>query len=257
MNVKHLLAETIYLIHTCPKRKDFVDNYLVPALKLQGIESSRIFIYNDTQKLGNLQAYIKAADIISGQRPDIQIVHLQDDIIPCSTFKEVIETNYKELYDVDVVCGFNSQYDNANNFFVRKAVDSWFSFQCIKFSNKMLQDFVFWIKNKGQYLYKNWYDQGKYDDSFFKEYIQSVKPNPLVLNLNPTIVQCVDDIIGGSVINNSRGFNMKSSLFLDGETIGQFMKDYRNNVTWKDKLNKNEYNISYKLSDTKIKTYKI
>jgi hypothetical protein len=255
MNVKHLLAETIYLIHTCPKRKDFVDNYLVPALKLQGIENGRIFIYNDTQKLGNLQAYIKAADIISGQRPDIQIVHLQDDIIPCSTFKEVIETNYKELYDVDVVCGFNSQYDDIDKQFIQNASKSWFSFQCIKFSNKMLQDFIFWLKNEGRKQHENWWGTGKYDDSFFKVYIKTLDIK--VLNLCPTVVQCVDDVLGGSLINGNRDFDMYSPSFIDFDTEKQFYEDYKNNITWKDKLNKNEDSISYKLSNTKIKTYKV
>lgn len=242
MNVRVLLANTIYLIHTCPERKDFVDNYLVPALKMQGIEKYRIFIYNDEYKLGNLQAYIKAAELVREQRDNIQVVHLQDDIIPCSNFREQIEYDYNDL--CEIVCGFSSQYDDISRYYIQKPEKGWFSFQCIKFSNKMLQDFIRWLKTKGKEQHKNWWDAGKYDDSFFKEYIKTLDLK--VMNLNPTIVQCVDDVLGGSLINGGRGFKMKSPNFNDYATEKQFYDDYKNNIIWKDKLDKNNDNISYK-----------
>lgn len=49
-----------YLIHTMPKRKWYVENYLIPSMLEQGIKKDSITIYNDDNKAGNLKTCMTA-----------------------------------------------------------------------------------------------------------------------------------------------------------------------------------------------------
>ena len=167
MNVQHRLGDIFYVIHACPDRIDFVNSYLVPSLKAQGVEN--IIVYNDTKKLGNLQGYIDCANSLNIANDDAQIIHLQDDVIPDRRLKEYIEKDYNS----DIVCGFNSATDNIAHSGRQKAEYMFWSFQCIRFSHKILKDFIKWIEESGRYYFEPWYNLNKYDDSFFREYIKT------------------------------------------------------------------------------------
>ena len=51
-----------YLIHACPKRMWYVQEYLVPSLLKQGIYESDISVYNDIDGLGNLKACMRVTE---------------------------------------------------------------------------------------------------------------------------------------------------------------------------------------------------
>ena len=43
-----------YMIHACPQRMWYVNDYLLPSLKAQGIPEEEIAIWNDTEGKGTL-----------------------------------------------------------------------------------------------------------------------------------------------------------------------------------------------------------
>ena len=73
-----------YMIHTCPKRKWYVDEFLVPSMIEQGIDSQDITVYNDENEDGHLMAFMNSWK----QLKEGGTWHLQDDIIThvCVTF---------------------------------------------------------------------------------------------------------------------------------------------------------------------------
>jgi hypothetical protein len=245
MNVKHVLAKTVYLIHTYPKREWFVEGYIIPALIAMGIQRQAIQVYSDTKGLGNLKAYIdsvKKLDLSFGQ----QIVHLQDDVIPCRNFRKYVELDYKQIYDCDIVCAFSSLYDNCSNTYKQPAENMWFSFPCNKFSYDILVNFINWIEAVGKPKYADLYNSGKNDDALFKIFVREKGYN--VFNIPWSQVQHVDQYIGGSSSNIQREFWVKSKSFNDSVVIETFLKDISENVLWSDKLKNGELDF-YKLKE--------
>ena len=76
-----------YLIHTCIQRKWYVNEFLVPSMRAQGIEADEIIIYSDENGDGQLRSLINSYELIRGK----DTWHLQDDIIISSQFKELAE----------------------------------------------------------------------------------------------------------------------------------------------------------------------
>ena len=124
MEVKKRIDKTFYMIHTCPEREWFVEKYLIPDIIAQGIDKIQIIIYNDTEHVGNLKAFIRSLKILEDYDPNAYVIHLQDDVIISSRFKELIGVDYKQLYDTDVVCGFCNSYSNSTRQFIQKAEKS-------------------------------------------------------------------------------------------------------------------------------------
>ena len=222
MKVKNRIDRTFYMIHTCPEREWFVEKYLIPDMIAQGIDKTQIIIYNDTEHVGNLKAFISSLKILEDYDPKAYVIHLQDDIIISSRFKELISVDYKQLYDTDVVCGFCSNYSNSTRQFIQKAENMWFSFPCIKFSNKLASSFITWINSsRVKKQYKELIASGKNDDLLFKNFL--IEKGIKVLNLNPNVVNHVDFMLNGSLINTGRGRkNVMSTCWNDQETLDRY-----------------------------------
>lgn len=213
-----------YLIHACDKRMWYVQNFLVPSMLEQGISEKDIDIYNDTMHKGNLWACIDSFDKL----PDTYGTwHLQDDVCISSDFKAKTEQ-----HDKGIVTGICNSYSNKNLKGFVRFEHMWYSFPCIRIPNEVAHSFVKWFKEVAQFKvrYEQWVREGRYDDSFFLEYlIHEEQPQWLtVYNLVPNIVQHIDYLIGGSVIGTQRVDEASSVFFEDSFLIKKLAKDIEN-----------------------------
>lgn len=182
-----------YLIHTCKQRKWYVDKYLVPSLKKQGIKN--ILIYNDENGDGQIQSLIKSFKLTKCK----DTWHLQDDIIISSRFKELTEK-----YNEGVVCGFCNSFSNGRPGYV-SLISMWYSMPCIRIPGDIFAQFVNWLCSPStQRRYKAFFDEKKHDDMFLQHFLKENYPNIRLRNLKPNIVNHIDHLIGGSIINGGR-----------------------------------------------------
>lgn len=207
-----------YLIHCCPKRKWYVDEYLVPSMLEQGISEDDILIYNDEKKLGNLRAFVDSANLVIGTEGATW--HLQDDVIISKSFKKLTEK-----YQNSVVCGFCNQYSTSPSGY-RTVNMMWYSFPCIRISNKLLEEFIEWLSSSDiQNRYRFYIEKNKFDDSLFREFMIQCKPKNLVLNLLPNIVDNIDFLIGGSLINYLREEKDVGALYFRDRDLIEKLKE--------------------------------
>lgn len=215
-----------YLIHCCEKRKWYVDEYLVPSMLNQGINEADILIYNDDKKQGNLKSFIESAKLVRGVSGTW---HLQDDIIISSDFKKITEE-----FDRGIVCGFCSYYSEDVPVGIRPARDLWYSFPCIRIPNNILAEFVEWVETpeiKNRYI--AYISTNKCDDTLFREFILSEHGDKTIHNLCPNIVDNVDYLLGGSLINNRR--NKIESLFFSEKHLIEELKSSLENKVYNNK----------------------
>ena len=139
-----------YIIHACPQRMWYVDEFLVPSLKEQGIEDDRIKIRCDKQRVGNL---VKCMEIFE-RMPDNDggAWHLQDDVVICRNFKERTES-----HSVGIVAGFvgAGMDENIDYIGVTTIHHLWWSFPCIRIPNKI-------ARKCGKWFFEEAYDDNKY-----------------------------------------------------------------------------------------------
>jgi hypothetical protein len=205
------------LIHACPKRMWYVDEFLIPSLKAQGIDD--IEVWNDTEGKGNLQSCMESFAARTG---DGGTWHIQDDVLICKDFAK----RCAEL-DKGVVYGFCCEYFN-DDIRQRGTVhqpDSWHSFQCVRIPDQYARDCAEWVYTDAQYRYifSEWVKTGKMDDSFFWSFMEDRHPYDLVYNVAPNLVEHVDLIIGGSVVNDRRGYWARSDWFEDDDLVDELI----------------------------------
>ena len=217
-----------YMIHACPKRMWYVEQYMIPSMLEQGIHADDITIYNDINGDGNLQACLKSFESVPDNGDGIW--HLQDDLLLSSFFK--VKT---ERWDSGIVYGFSGYYDKDihGKWFkpgIVKPREMWSSFQCVRIPNYITHKFVRWFRQymENNQVYKDQVRSGKCDDWFFKKYLQSEWPNIDILNLAPNIVEHVDQLIGGSVINEQRGDPDYRSRFWEEEELYEQLREQLN-----------------------------
>lgn len=192
-----------YVIHACEDRRWYVEDYLIPSMTAQGIDRNNITIFMDSNKRGNLFACMDCFKSMPDD--DGSTWHLQDDILIASTFKQKTE----ELEDAaPLVCGFCFRvpaYIAPEG--LQPPQTMWYSFQCIKIPNKVARECADWFFKTAQYdtKYHDFIRANKGDDSMFKIFIeQKFGTDKIALNLKPSIVEHIDDLIGGSLINQLR-----------------------------------------------------
>lgn len=201
-----------YMIHTVPERMWYVQKYLIPSMLAQGIDREHIAVYEDSIRLGNLMAFLDSIEAYCTTTGGTW--HLQDDIIISSDFKKVTEEN-----DRGIVAGFSSNFD--------KSLTYWYSFQCMRIPNVLAIDFVRWIDTVAPQIpeYKAWIETNKCDDSLFQAYCRQ-KHFPMTL-LDPNIVNHVDYLIGGSIINIGREV-IVSNRWREPELIDKLREELKN-----------------------------
>ena len=175
-----------YLIHACPDRMWYVQQYLIPSMQAQGLDDIRITC--DYEKLGNLESFMRC---FGSLKSDGGTWHLNDDIIIGRQFRVMTE-----LFDDGIVCGFACEPKTRSGFV--KPEEMWWSFPCIRIPDRLARECSDWFYTVGRYEHKKHADTGCEDDWFFKEFLKARYPDMEILNLRPSIVDHVDYLIGGS-----------------------------------------------------------
>ena len=206
-----------YMIHAAPPRIWYVDGYLVPSMLAQGIPREDIDVWNDTEGRGNLRSCIDSFTEC-GKRPG-GTWHLQDDVIICRDFAKRTE----ELAGDEIICGYACKnFESLNQKGSVPGVFMWYSFPCTYIPNSIAERFVRWFRGYGQGLpqRQNLRAQGKGDDAFFKDFVRLEMPNDRVINLVPCLVDHIDYLIGGTLVNHLRSYKVNRAVnFPDNDLV--------------------------------------
>lgn len=212
-----------YMIHTCNERRWYVNKFLIPSMLEQGIRKEDITVAVDTHKEGNLLSTMKMFDYIARWKDWNDITwHLQDDIVLSKKFKERTESLYG-----DVMCGFCSKFDYYKKGGLVDPEKMWFSFPCIGIKNKIAKDCADWFFQKAVYddRYKEFIKSGKHDDDMFREFLKTYSLNIRIYNVIPNLVDHVDYLLGGSLVNPLRAEKQVRSLFWNENSLNDELSE--------------------------------
>ena len=205
---------TQYVIHACLDREWYVNDYLVPSMVEQGIPPDAIEVWMDRNRDGCLFSCMKCFAAY-GKRGGGRW-HLQDDVCISSDFKAKTEQ-----YDDGVVAGFfKASWQTLTPMAGRvPAVYLWNSFQCLRIPDDIAGGCADWFFNDAIYqdIYKQAVETNKMDDTLFHDWYTNAHADVYVTNLSPSIVEHVDHLIGGSVINRWRVESARGDLWDDDD----------------------------------------
>ena len=208
------------IIHSCKEREWYVNKFLIPKLTSLGIPGSMISSYVDEKGEGNQKSFIKSIGMVIDnymEDVDSHTWHLQDDVWPANNFARVLLT-YENI--PGIICGFGTRPSS------RGKVPGWTtvagmytSFQCIRIPNRLLlyfRDYLIKREMKGDLL-------DKWDDAHFEAFMKREAPFFPVLNLSPSIVEHVDYLIGGSIVNKDRSYIPSAIEFGDEKSMNELI----------------------------------
>ena len=217
-----------YMIHSAPERQWYVDEFLVPSMLEQGIREKDIFIRCDTERKGNLVSCMESF-LWCGQNTDGGTWHLQDDILISHSFAE-----RTKQYDNGVVCGmvvkeWGPDWTKTGN----QTVDQlWYSFQCIRIPDKLAGECARWFFTDARYRrdpkYSSRVQSKKHDDDFFLYFLQEKYPRKEIINLKPNIVDHIDYLIGGTLINKAREKSVYRAAYWEDEDLVERLEERLN-----------------------------
>lgn len=217
-----------YMIHCAPVRRWYVDGYLIPSMTEQGIDEDRITVWEDTDGVGNLESFVRSMQwVYETQHYMDGIWHMQDDIVISKRFAELTQADHD-----GIVCGFcNEKWDggNVNLIGVVPAHFTWFSFTCMRIPNLYSGEFVEWFDEhvRQNNEFPELTDEGKNDDAVWKKFIEAKHPSATALNMIPNIVDHVDYLIGGSIVNKQRDGIRKAYRFEDTAVVAELEEKLR------------------------------
>ena len=214
-----------YMIHTCRERRWYVNEFLIPSMLEQGIDRNIIDVWVDSNGDGNLVTTMECfRDIGREYDPDDGIWHLQDDIVISKRFKE-----QTEAHDDGIVHGFScKEFDGKNVNAVGRVSQwfSWFSFPCIRIPNRLADECAEWYRNEVKFndLYPELTAENKHDDLLWKHFLETKHTDIYVYNLIPNIVDHVDYLIGGSLVNKQRNGIRTAYYWSETEIVDDLKK---------------------------------
>lgn len=205
------------MIHCCPQRFDYADNWLQPELSRQGADEVRLYV--DYARRGNLRACMDAFASCEGEGGTW---HLQDDVLPARDFVE----RAKDYTGEHVVCGFVNEACGPDTN-LRGAVyapDMWYSFPCIYIPNRLARECAAWYRSGAWRSIQDAtllaiFEDGHGDDAFFMEFMTARHVGDTVVNLAPNLVEHIDILLGGSTVNPWRGYWARSAYWDDEERV--------------------------------------
>lgn len=210
-----------YIIHTCLDREWYVRDYLIPDMVSQGIDENNIEVWLDKDHDGCLLSCMKCFQYCGTKGGGRW--HLQDDALIACNFRE-----QTEKHDDGVVTGFmRREWQMLNPIAGRApAVYMWNSFLCIRIPDDIAGECAEWFFSDAAYRenYKTFVERNNGDDSLFFDFFVERHTADWVYNISPNIVDHIDFLIGGSVINKQRGHDARSDLWADDESYNR-MKD--------------------------------
>lgn len=224
-----------YMIHSCNSRQWYVDQYLVPSMLEQGISEDDIMVWQDKDEQGNLKMFISSLEYLEDK--PYGVWHLQDDVCICHDFKKRTE----EL-DEGVVAGFCSSYDTDIYFGTDKTTptgwvnieDLWFSFCCMRIPEDIVKEYLYWWKNiavnDGEVI-RICINEGKNDDYAFRLFVKNYYKGRQAYNCKPNLVNHIDYLIGGSLLNKRRGNRDVSSIMWEDDYIIEELKEQLQKIT--------------------------
>lgn len=206
-----------YIIHACLEREWYVREYLIPSMLEQGIHEDQIDLWLDVNRDGNLFSCMKCFKFC-GENDKGGRWHLQDDVVIARDFRERTEE-----HDNGIVAGFAReewQTLTMKSGYV-PAVYLWNSFQCIRIPDEIAGECAEWFFNDAAYrdTYKEAVSRNKMDDSLFYDFITERHLGDTVLNLEPSLVDHIDFLLGGSVINRERNGAARGDRWQDEEAF--------------------------------------
>lgn len=215
-----------YMIHACPPRMWYVEEFLIPSMRAQGIVEDDITVWNDEKMEGNLPSFLASMRACAEEPGGIW--HLQDDVIISRHFAETTREN-----DDGLVCGFHCK--NFGPFPTTKGwvpVNfAWYSFPCIRIPNDLAGRFVKWFDKVAvtRPAYAPQIRDRKSDDWFFSKYCLEAETDLRVLNLTPNIVDHVDYLIGGTLVNQARLIKVnRAAYFEDADLVDELEEKLKN-----------------------------
>lgn len=203
-----------YLIHTCPHRKWYVDEYLVPSMIENGVDPFSIWYWNG--KKGNLTDYRESIKDL----PDEDVIwHLQDDIVISPSFAAETQKDYDGIVCGACIVADNEDVEGTDGFV--HADRMWWSFQCIRIPTKFSREFLEWLdfRYQNDFFMRMTIQTNRNDDMLFKQFLWDKHPDEWILNLKPNIVEHVDYLLGGSVTNQRRPEQIRARYFEDFQVI--------------------------------------
>ena len=187
------------LIHACPDRMWYVNNHLIPRLNELSLELLSIKVYCDYEHHGNQKAFLESLNMLPTNG---NTWHMQDDVWPSDDlFKQMTILNSVN----GIICGFGTRPScRGKSPGWTTPAGMYYSFQCIRIPNEMMTLFKDYVIRK--YTHDPSLKTDKWDDALFNEFLLRKAPYYPVLNLAPSIVEHIDYLIGGSVINKDRKY---------------------------------------------------
>ena len=208
-----------YMIHSAPSRQWYVTEYLLPSMLEQGISKDDIVIWCDVDKKGNLQSCMESFKFC-GENITDGTWHLQDDIIISRKFAETTKQ-----YNYGIVTGFavkewGPDWTKTGN---QTTNQLWYSFQCIRIPDRIAGECAKWFftdaRYRTDYKYASRIKSKKHDDDFFLYFLQEKYPRKEIINLAPNIVDHIDYLIGGTLINKAREKSVYRAAYWKDEDL--------------------------------------
>ena len=214
-----------YMIHSAPPRQWYVDEFLIPSMLKQGIPEKDIVVKCDTEGKGNLFSCMDSF-IWCGENTADGTWHMQDDAIISSDFAEVTRK-----YDSGVVCGavIKDWGPDWTKTGVVPMYDLWYSFLCIRIPDKLAHECGVWFyteamkRNNSEFQKR--IKRKKHDDDFFRFFLYERHQDMQIRNLSPNIVDHVDYLIGGSLVNRERKREVNRVAYWKDESLVQELED--------------------------------
>lgn len=211
-----------YMIHACPQRLWYVEEFLIPSMLAQGIPKEEIVLWNDTEGKGNLfscmESFRDCGRLAGGTW------HLQDDVILSRRFAEKTREN-----DDGIVCGFGCNHFGPS-MQERGRVPMpfmWYSFQCIRIPNETAGECAEWFFTDAMHRtrYAVQVADRRHDDWFFREFMMERHQDIWVNNLTPNLADHIDYLIGGTLINPLRRIQINRAAFWEDEALVEELEE--------------------------------
>lgn len=195
-----------------------MEEFLIPSMTKQGIAENDISVHLDDSYLGCLFAAME--NFTECGRKGISAWHLQDDV---AISRDFAEKTVK--HDDGIVFGFWHLYNGDWDLKSGKTPveEMGYSFPCIRIPAEIAGEFAEWFYSDARIRekYQRWVEAKKYVDSFFRDFMMECHPEQYIYNLKPSIVEHVDWLIGGSMVNKWRSEICRAAYWEDESLIDE------------------------------------
>lgn len=206
------------MIHAVPTRMWYVENFILHQLHAQGVWD--VMIWNDTGGRGNLQSCLASFRSLQG---DGGTWHIQDDVLLCREFAVRASAHDEGVVNGFCCLPFGDDPENIGRVAPRQL---WHSFQCVRIPDAYAMDFAHWVEHGTHTaLADKLIRAGKGDDYLFHEYFRNAHWKDKARNIAPNLVEHVDYLIGGSVVNQQRETQARSALWAEPDMVAQLAQE--------------------------------